>query len=167
MNDVKLTKNHFKSPKNIVWEDVIEKISHECVSKTHKLIIKKPCENENESCYLFRESPTLVLYTDFFPNTINNSFEEIQLKEGIRDMHLYVSFSKNSITFGRHNDDDDILIVQSIGTVSYKFDDQTIYNLNPGDSLFIPKEVYHEPILYGPRVTLSCSWSDSWSDLCE
>ena len=52
----------------------------------------------------------------------------------------------------------DVLIVQAIGSVCYSFDDGKIFRLNPGDSIFIPKGVYHNPIVLEPRVTLSFSW---------
>ena len=51
-----------------------------------------------------------------------------------------------------------VLIVQSIGVISYKFDSGAVCTLNPGDSIFIPKGVYHDPIIEGPRATLSFSW---------
>jgi len=157
--EVRFTKNHFETPQNIIWDDVIKKISYECLNKTHKLIINKSMYiDENDLSYIFVESPTIVLHENFFPGTIKNSFDELELKAAIKDVHFYISFAKDSGTFGRHNDIEDVLIVQSIGTTSYKFDDEMIYDLNPGDSLFIPKGVYHDPIIRGPRVTLSCSW---------
>ena len=72
-------------------------------------------------------------------------------------MHLYMSLCGDSSTFGRHNDTDDVLIVQSIGVMHYTFDDGNTITLEPGDGLFIEKEVYHTPIVPGPRVTLSFS----------
>jgi len=72
-------------------------------------------------------------------------------------MHTYVSFGKDSMTFGNHDDPVDVLLVQAKGSTSYICDGST-YTLNPGDSLFIPKGSYHEPIVSGPRVTLSFSW---------
>jgi len=144
---VKFTKNHFQTPKNIIWDDVIRQISSECLNRTHKLIVDPPVN-----------SPTIVLHDNYLPETINDAFSEVKLETQIKVIHLYISFANNASTFGRHYDNENVLIVQSIGDVSYKFDDQTVYNLSSGDSLYIPKNIYHEPIVHGPRVTLSFSW---------
>jgi hypothetical protein len=141
------TKNHFQISKTIIWDDVVKKISYECLNQTNKLIVK---ENSN--------SPTIILIDNFFPGTIGESFNEVKTEMGVNVLHLYISFAKNASTCGKHCDHVDVLIVQSIGNVSYKFDNGMVYNLTPGDSLFIPKGVYHEPIVHDPRVTLSLSW---------
>ena len=52
--------------------------------------------------------------------------------------------------------EENVLIVQSIGSVQYRINGE-IYTLNPGDSLYIPSGVYHEPIVSEPRVTFSFS----------
>ena len=45
------------------------------------------------------------------------------------------SMSENSHTHGRHKDDEeDVIIISAIGTVSYKFDDGTKHTLEPGDA---------------------------------
>jgi quercetin dioxygenase-like cupin family protein len=51
------------------------------------------------------------------------------------------------------------LIVAAIGTVTYNFDNDLSYTLNPGDSVLITKGVYHQPVITEPRVTLSFSWN--------
>jgi len=145
--EVKFTRNHFETPKNIIWDDVIQQISSECLNGTHKLVVDPSVD-----------SPTIVLHDNYLLGTINDAFNEVQLETQIKIVHLYISFAKNASTFGRHRDDENVLIVQSIGNVSYRFDNQTIYNLSPGDSLLIPMGVYHEPIVHGSRVTLSFSW---------
>ena len=50
-----------------------------------------------------------------------------------------------------------VLIVAAIGTVTYNFDNDLSYTLNPGDSVLITKEI-HQPVKE-PRVTLSFSWN--------
>ena len=72
------------------------------------------------------------------------------------EFHTYVSMSKKTSTFGRHNDTKDVLIVQAMGKVTYRFDD-AIIKLRPGDAVFIPEGEYHDPIVHGPRITLSFS----------
>ena len=51
------------------------------------------------------------------------------------------------------------MIVAAIGTVTYNFDNDLSYTLNPGDSVLITKGEYHQPVITEPRVTLSFSWT--------
>ena len=68
---------------------------------------------------------------------------------------MYVSFCKDACNHGRHCDDKDVLIVQAIGRMEYGFDDGKIFVLDPGDSIFIPEGVYHNPTVHSPRATVS------------
>lgn len=43
--------------------------------------------------------------------------------------------------------------------MSYKFDDGELIVLKPGDGVYIPKGMYHDPIPIEPRVSLSFSWN--------
>ena len=145
--DYIVTRNHFEKCKDILWDDVIFKIDFEICHNSHKIII-----SDNETI------PTIVLHNNFYPKTIQTAFDEVKDKIFIRILHIYTSFSRDSKTFGRHCDDEDVILVQSKGKTGYKFDNGEEIILSPGDSLFIPKGVYHDPILYEPRVTLSFSW---------
>ena len=145
--EVKFTKNHFQKVKNVIWEDVILQISEEFKNKTHRMVVKD-----------LNTSPTIVLHGYFYPNTVAEAFDEVSTQIDVKHMHVYTSFGENSSTFGRHKDSMDVIIVQSIGSVCYSFDDGKIYKLDPGDSIYIPKGVYHNPIVLEPRVTLSFSW---------
>ena len=73
-------------------------------------------------------------------------------------LHVYTSLGSNSLTFGKHRDDTDVLIIQSIGQIEYEIEDDII-TLNPGDGIIIKEGVYHTPIVKEPRVTLSFSWT--------
>ena len=139
------TENKYPIAKNITWDDVIKKISYE----SSKMVVI----HENSS----PNPPTFFLMGDYYPETIGETFEVVNKDSGVEVMHMYTSFGNNSMTFGNHCDPVDVLLVQAKGSTSYRCDDVT-YTLNPGDSLFIPKEFYHEPIVSGPRVTLSFSW---------
>lgn len=146
-NVVQFFKDKFESPKLVTWDDVILQISQEFKNKTQKLVVND-----------LNTPPTIVLHGYSFPKTIKDAFFEIHQKEKVNHLHIYTSFGENSSTFGRHKDSMDVLIVQSIGSVCYSFDNGKIYKLNPGDAIFIPKGVYHNPIVLEPRVTLSFSW---------
>ena len=139
------SENKYPIAKDISWDDAIEKISEEYLDM---VIIG----NIGSNCL-----PTFFLRRDYYPGTIGEAFKTISEDCGVKVLHTYISLAENSKTFGSHYDPVDVLIVQAKGTISYLCDNIT-YTLNPGDSLFIPKGTYHEPIVPGPRVTLSFSW---------
>jgi len=139
------TENKYPIVKNISWDDAIEKIAKE----------------SSEMITLWNESapnpPTFFLQGDYYPGTIGESFKEVSEDCGVKVMHMYTSFANNSTTFGNHFDPVDVLLVQAKGTTSYQCED-VMYTLNPGDTLFIPEGSFHDPIVSGPRITLSFSW---------
>jgi hypothetical protein len=102
------------------------------------------------------EIPTIVCESSYVPNTFLPVCQKVQKDWGMTEFHTYVSMSKKTSTFGRHNDTMDVLIVQAMGKVTYRFDD-AIIKLRPGDAVFIPEGEYHDPIVHGPRITLSFS----------
>ena len=146
--DYKIQRNNFPFAKKVSWADVIHKLDYEFRQNTHKMIM-----NDETSC------PTFVMHSDYFPNTIGYIHTQVcEILQLEMCMHLYTSFTSYSNTFGRHNDNEDVLIIQSIGRMQYSFDDGNACILNPGDSLLIKKGVYHNPKTIEPRATLSYSW---------
>lgn len=135
-----LTKNHYQKPKEITWNDMIEKLSYEFDNDDPKFLINP---------YTL---PTFVCHTDYYPKSFLDAFNEVNYSE----MHVYCSLGKQAPTFGNHKDTVDVLIVQAFGKILYKIENKE-YHLDPGDSLFIPAYVYHEPVIIEPRITLSFS----------
>ncbi len=142
---ITFSENKYPIAKDISWDDVIKKIEYE----SSELVVLWNNSSPNP--------PTFFLRGDYYPGSIGKTFDIVSKDCGIEVMHMYTSFGKDSTTFGNHNDPVDVLLVQAKGSATYRCDDIT-YTLNPGDSLFIPKESYHEPIISGSRVTLSFSW---------
>ena len=140
-------KFQFKLATKIIWDDVIEKISNEFCNRSHKVVLSDKTG-----------LPTFVLHNNYYPKSIAEAFNEVNQITNASVLHMYISFAEKSETFGRHSDIEDVLIVQALGSVSYGFDSDQVVKLDPGDSLHIPRGVYHEPITHGPRVTLSFSW---------
>ena len=134
----------------VEWGDVISKMSEEFEDGTFKIL------NVAESLRRC-PAPTFVLMNDFYPNTIGDIFNKVEKKEGIRNLHVYTSLGFSAPTYGKHNDDIDVLLVQSIGSTEYDIECDH-YTLAPGDGMFIPAGVYHDPIVIEPRVTLSFAW---------
>jgi ribosomal protein L16 Arg81 hydroxylase len=144
---VVFTPNHFQLCKKVTWDDVILKLSNEIENNTYGITIT----NNNKF-------PSIRLPNQFHPKSITEAFNEVKKEKDVKILHVYLSFSGECGTFGRHKDSCDVFIVQSIGEVSYSFDDGSTYKLTPGDSIYIPNGVYHDPIIHSPRVTLSFSW---------
>lgn len=127
----------------VTWDDVVRKISLEYDDpKNIKLL--------NDGLH----APTIVLHRPIYPNSLNDVYKYVHEHASAYNMHVYVSFGKDSPTFGRHKDKMDVLIVQAIGSIKYSFDDASVV-LEPGDALFIPNGLYHAPTVTGARVTLS------------
>jgi len=148
MSDVIYYKNKCKSCKNITWSDVIYKISEDIDKKSYGLILKN---KEN--------FPSIITSNQTFPKSISNTISEVKNNFSVGNLHIYISFSKKCDTFERHKDNTDVLIVQAIGKISYEIDDNLIYHLNPGDCLYIKSNIFHRPILYEPRATLSFTFN--------
>lgn len=133
------TKGRFKRVKEVSWKDVKLKMTDEI--------------KQNSGYHIKDDTQSFVCHNKYVPGTLEPAYKEVNMDV----MHIYISFSDKAETFGRHNDTEDVLIVQSIGKMSYMFDNGKICTLHPGDSVFIPEGVFHTPIVSEPRVTLSFS----------
>ena len=83
--------------------------------------------------------------------------KSILKKLKLKYAHLYISLTKNSESFGRHCDEDDVYFLLQQGKTQWNFDDGTSIILNPGDLIYVPKKIYHEVISLTPRAGLSMS----------
>ena len=148
--EYELTKNRFEKCKEVTWDDVIDKMDHD-LNIDH-------CRIVGEGDGMF---PSLFTFSNnYFPNTLYTALEEVDLQESINSMHVYASFTRGAPTYGRHNDDTDVIIVQARGKMTYGFDDGSYAHLEPGDSLYIPAYTYHNPICNkGPRISLSFGYA--------
>jgi mannose-6-phosphate isomerase-like protein (cupin superfamily) len=94
--------------------------------------------------------------------------EKIRLKihktkpeEPICTAHLFVSLTKFSQTFGKHKDTTDVYYIQALGNMQWNIEEENDifnYELNEGDMIYIPKQLYHTPIPIGPRVGISIAF---------
>jgi len=142
---VLFSKNAYQLVKQITWDDVIKKMENEF---------------ELETCVSYvnpTSAPTIILHNENQPKSIFDAVREIEKDWVTNSCHVYTSFAKSALTFGRHNDNVNVLIVGAIGKVSYKFDDGSTYLVEPGDSLYISAGEYHDPIVHSARATLSIS----------
>jgi hypothetical protein len=69
-----------------------------------------------------------------------------------------ISFTNVEKTTGKHEDIEDVLYVQFIGSVAWKVWEEKkekVYILNPGDGIFVQKNTYHEVRSITPRAGIS------------
>ncbi len=102
---------------------------------------------------------------------VTHETEDIEESKKIRELikennpeyfvsgHLYVSLSKFSKSFGKHNDTAYVWFWQCIGSTQWKvYETGNLilkYTLNPGDLIYIPKEMYHDVTPLSPRAGIS------------
>ena len=69
----------------------------------------------------------------------------------------YLSLSSKSTTFGKHNDTTDVWFWQCIGQTKWTVwdPDPITYILNPGDIIYVPVGMYHDPQPVTPRAGMS------------
>ena len=143
-------KDHYKV--NVSWDDVIKKLDSEFTEGSHYLQVSGPPSE-------FHPRVGVVCHNNHFPGSIGDLVRlvqpDLESKYDYCDVDMYVSFCKDACSPGRHCEDKDVLIVQAIGRMEYGFDDGRIFVLDPGDSIFIPEGVYHNPTVHSPRATVS------------
>jgi ribosomal protein L16 Arg81 hydroxylase len=142
--DYKYFPNQFKDYTCVSWVDIDRQIEYE-VDKGKCLVTG----GDNVTYTLLYQRKTQQIFKDLR--------KKMKKERGYHCLHIYASKAANATTFNRHKDENDVLIVQSVGSMMYTFDNGDNICLNPGDGLFIPKSVYHNPICIEPRITLSFS----------
>ena len=142
--------NIFTEAQNITWEDTVKKINDE-----YEIYKGKSFKIINGLDYR-RTPPTLVCRNAVYPNTFETAYNQVDSEiKGVIDMHTFVSFVSAAPNYGKHRDNQVVLIVQAIGSIKYDVSGIDQVTLNPGEALYIPKFIDHKPIITGPRVTLS------------
>jgi hypothetical protein len=148
---------------DVTWDDVISKIDRDVIAGQFSVVHDAPKKHQvlaksKDKLLLNAPPPTVICEGNYAPFSFRPILDQFKLY-GMDRFHTYVSFCKGSSTFGRHNDIDNVMITPIIGRIAYTVDGLDRVELNPGDVLYIPKYVYHEPHVYGPRAILSFSES--------
>ena len=128
---------------NITWTDVFEKIEYDRQQKTFTETVGA--------------TNTIACHGEYIPQNMIPLFNHMKKHYRMQRFHQYTSLNVESSTFGYHNDKSDVIIVPIIGKMGYRVEGLGNVKMKPGDILYIPKYVFHEPILYEPRATLSFS----------
>ena len=157
---IEVIRSYSPEVNHITWQDVFEKLQNDsetgeyCVTRfnTESVIA------QNEDVTLTTGAmPSIVAEGDYKPESFFPVCDRVYDHIGFETFHTYVSFAQSSSNFGGHEDETDVLIVQGIGVVTYRFDDGQLHTLLPGDAVYIQAGVWHKPEVLTPRCTLSFS----------
>ena len=91
-------------------------------------------------------------------NNIKKQIQALRPNEKECTAHIYVSFLTKSKNLGAHKDGSDVFYIQALGKTFWEVDfnrQRESYLLEPGDLIYIPKGVVHNPIPKSPRVGIS------------
>jgi len=95
----------------------------------------------------------------FKVNDVRRKIHDLQPESERCSCLIFISLFENSHTFPRHIDSYDVYIVQAQGLTKYILEEDGEelheYILEPGDALYIPKDVYHSIFPITPRISLS------------
>jgi ribosomal protein L16 Arg81 hydroxylase len=133
---IKIFKNYNKKVPN--WESLLNNFNNSVINNK---LIKHKC-------------------LGFFVSHEANQIKEVKnilKKLKLKTAHLYFNITKIGGTFGRHKDDVDVYFWQVQGYTKWVFDNKKII-LKKGDLLFVPKGIFHEVVVYGPRAGISMSF---------
>ena len=178
-SEVKVLRGEFPLHKSISWDWIVPVVDKEINDASARILdpkfeteskyreekIKTPWGGEISSFELSPPEQDAWLYTvvchstKFYNDELKKRYIEARNKYGLKQCHVYTTFSTKSTWFGMHNDQMSSIIVAGIGDVEYSFKDGSSYVLKPGDGIYIPREVYHKPNIFGPRATFSYNWS--------
>lgn len=134
---------HFTVVTGVTWEDAARKFRHDEAAGTVEIATPDLIKCEDSS---------------FLPGTLKPAWDEILHTSGldIDNVYMFMSYKSDAETYNRHKDEENVFLVQAFGKMMYRFDDGSVCVLEPGDSLYIPGGVYHDPKTLGRRVTISC-----------
>jgi ribosomal protein L16 Arg81 hydroxylase len=125
------------------WEDII-------------LDLDKNVQNKN----FIKETGKLGFVTHHGENiaSVNKIKKEIHQKFKpeclYSDVHIYFSMLSSSGTLGNHKDSEDVFFVLAKGFMKWVIENEE-FVMNPGDMIYIPKGIFHNPIPLSPRIGIS------------
>jgi ribosomal protein L16 Arg81 hydroxylase len=128
----------------LTWDEVIFNFNENIVSDGFVTILDNYGLVTHDAEKIKKVNDVSPLFQQLFPNNYISA-------------HLYVSLTQISKTFGKHNDDVPVFFWQCIGITRWTVyeDISYVYDLMPGELLYIPKEVYHNTQPITPRAGVS------------
>jgi ribosomal protein L16 Arg81 hydroxylase len=128
----------------LTWDEVIFNFNENIVSDGFVTILDNYGLVTHDAEKIKKVNDVSPLFQQLFPSNHISS-------------HLYISLTEISKTFGKHNDDVSVFFWQCIGITRWTVyeDISYVYDLMPGELLYIPKEVYHNTQPITPRAGVS------------
>lgn len=117
---------------------------------------------ENHSFVVFEGADQIPVVKNFL-TAYNNLYPSCR-----SSAHIYISLKSDAKTYGRHNDDSDVLFWQIQGKSRWIVEQNEIqseYVLDRNDAIYIPKRIYHEVIPLGARAGISFGLDRFYKDL--
>lgn len=169
-------RNKFPLHATITWNDIVPVWQEErnndqlrmLIPSYGSIVTENQIEYEGESEYpefAIEEDrqqilSTLVTHTKEFYNqrTLDVMNQEAFIPFNLQEVNCYSNILAESFVFDTHKDPMSIFIIQTIGMSEYTINDNT-YILEPGDGIYIPRETYHKPRIFGPRSMFSYYWN--------
>ena len=142
----KFIKNYMTS--NLSWEKVVYNIDINVQKKETYLV--KSFEDYGIVIHNIFDIEEVFLILEKIKNN-NMTCENLSA-------HMYISLSQRSKTFGKHKDDSDVWFWQCIGKTKWEiFESDIIYSyiLEPGDFIYVPKNIFHKTTPLSSRVGIS------------
>ena len=128
----------------ITWNDIVQKMDKDFSTGDYETLVRDD------------KPPTFIFKGSWFPEKMLNVLDQVSqyYEHNLHNIDLYVSLSGDSRSHDRHYDFFDLLLVQLVGEMRYLVDDKPCI-IEPGDSIYLPSDTYHQPFITGPRATLS------------
>lgn len=117
------------------WDDVIKNLDY---SISNNLLVK----SNGQGFYVAHDAHKIPIV------------KKLMKKIKAKDAHLYINFTKNTPTFGKHVDTMDVAFWQIIGKTKWIVENKE-YILKPGDLITVEKGIYHEVIPLTARAGIS------------
>ena len=139
------------------WSDVIRQIDYAMVNRSdlarrYKLAPERVLSGAADGGMVCEDSSQIKQHRNIEMRIIQNNPGYY-----ITHTQLYVSLSSISKSFGKHNDTTDVWFWQCIGQTKWTVwdPDPITYILSPGDLIYVPVGMYHDPEPLTPRMGMS------------
>ena len=138
-----------------------------CKPNPTALEVVQQYEHAKKEGYLTKEDEQnynnrwLCFESDAYIGQFQKTFTFMNKAFGVRCAHCYANWKKDGHHYGRHKDNQDVLLVQMWNETAYSVESRgvhTSFTLSPGDCLYIRNEAYHTPVILKERATMSFSW---------
>jgi ribosomal protein L16 Arg81 hydroxylase len=147
MNDFDANKHRFFGKIDypvLTWDEVIRNLNENIISSGFVEVLDNLGFVTHDAEKIKKTSDVSTFIQQLFPNRRISA-------------HLYFSLLEISKTFGKHNDDVPVFFWQCIGTTRWTIHENKdyVYDLMPGELLYIPEKVYHNTQPLTPRAGIS------------